>query len=80
MSSLETYALFMVILSEYAEPKTEGSNIDVRMLSMIVVGPKQYANAKTPRDAAAPVTLLPKQSKSIDVKTPQPQKTTCKVV
>ena len=65
-----------MILSAYADPNTEGSSIEVRILSMIVVGPKQYAKAKTPNDAAAPVTVLPKQSSSMDVNTPQPQNTT----
>jgi hypothetical protein len=35
----------MVILHAYAEPKTDECHNEVRMLSMIVVGPKEYATA-----------------------------------
>ena len=35
----------MVILHAYAEPKTDECHSEVRMLSMIVVGPKEYATA-----------------------------------
>ena len=38
-------ALFIVILHAYAEPKTEECQIEVRMLSIIMVGPKEYATA-----------------------------------
>lgn len=72
----ETHALFMVIFKAYADPNTEGSHIEVRMLSMMVVGPKQYANANTPKEAAAPVTLLPKHSSNMEVNMPTPQKST----
>lgn len=71
-----THALFMVIFKAYADPNTDGSHIEVRMLSMMVVGPKQYANANTPKEAAAPVTLLPKHSSNMEVNIPTPQKST----
>jgi len=40
-----TNALFMVILQAYALPKTEECHIEVRILSIIVVGPREYATA-----------------------------------
>ena len=52
------------------------SHIDVRVLSIIVVGPKQYANAKTPNDAAVPLTAPEKHTRSIEINMPIPQKTT----
>lgn len=68
----------MVIFKAYAEPNTDGSQIEVRILSIMVVGPKQYANANTPKEAAAPVTLLPKHSSNIEVNMPTPQNSTRK--
>ena len=38
-------ALFMVILHAYADPKTDECQREVLILSMIVVGPKEYATA-----------------------------------
>ena len=52
-----TYALFMVIFRAYAEPKTDGCHIDVRMLSTMVVGPKQLAKANSPKLAAVPLAV-----------------------
>lgn len=52
------------------------SHIDVRVPSMIVVGPKQYAKAKTAKDAAVPVVPAEKETRSMETKTPMPQKTT----
>jgi hypothetical protein len=40
-----TNALFIVILHAYADPKTDECQREVRMLSMMVVGPKEYATA-----------------------------------
>jgi len=65
-----------VTFSAYADPKTDGCHREVRMLSMIVVGPKQTAIAKIPMDAAVPETVLPTHKRIIAVKTPQPQKVT----
>lgn len=66
----------MVIFSAYAEPKTEECHIDVRIPSMMVVGPRQYAKAKIPKLAAVPLVELAKQTRSIEVNTPRPQTTT----
>lgn len=66
----------MVIFKAYAEPKTEECHMDVRMLSMMVVGPKQYAKAKSPKLAAVPLVALAKQTNNIEVNTPTPQNTT----
>jgi hypothetical protein len=46
------------------------------MLSMIVVGPKQFAKAKSPKLAAVPLALLAKQTRSMEVNMPVPQKIT----
>jgi hypothetical protein len=69
----EAYALFIVILTAYAEPKTDPSHMDVRMPSMMVVGPKQYATAKTPYEAAVPWTWSPNVTSSIAKDMPMPQ-------
>jgi hypothetical protein len=50
--------------------------MDVRILSMMVVGPKQTAKAKMPKEAAVPFTAPLKQTRSMDVKMLTPQKTT----
>ena len=71
-----THELFKVILIAYAEPNTEECHIDVRILSMMVVGPKQYAKAKTPNEAAVPDVVFAKQTSSMEVNMPIPQKTT----
>lgn len=71
-----TYALFMVILRAYAVPNTEGSHMDVRILSMIVVGPKQFAKAKMPKLAAVPFVESAKQTSSMDMNMNVPQTTT----
>jgi hypothetical protein len=68
--------LFMVILRAYADPNTEWCHKEVRMLSMMVVGPKQNAKAKMPNEAAVPLTVSPKVAKSMETNTPTPQKTT----
>lgn len=43
---------------------------------MIVVGPKQYAKAKMPNEAAVPLIAPPNEARSIDVNMPTPQKAT----
>jgi hypothetical protein len=60
----------------YAEPNTEGCHRDVLILSMMVVGPKQYAKANIPKDAATPLVPSTKHTRHMDTKTPELQSTT----
>lgn len=75
----KTNALFMVILIAYAEPKTLWCHIEVRIESIIVVGPKQYANAYTANEATVPLTVVAQFTRAIEQKTPAPQKATYSV-
>lgn len=52
----------------------------VRILSMMDVGPKDKAKAKTPKEAAAPSLPAEKVTRSIAMKTPVPQNTTSGVL
>lgn len=68
----ETYALFMVSLRAYADPKTDCSHIDVRMLSIRVVVPNGSVAAQMPKVAAVPLVELAKFKSSIAIKAPVP--------
>lgn len=50
--------------------------MEVRMPSMMVAGPKQYAKAKMPNEAAVPFMVPPKVASNIEVNIPTPQKAT----
>jgi hypothetical protein len=50
--------------------------MEVRILSMMVVGAKQKAIAKTPNEAAVPLTWSAKLTRHMDKKIPHPQRTT----
>lgn len=67
-----SYALFMVTFSAYAEPKTDWCQRDVRMPSMIDVGPSETATAYIPNAAAVPCLDSAKFTNTMAIKIPKP--------
>ena len=75
----KTYALFMVTLRAYADPKTDWCHRVVRILSMIEVGPRDMAMAKIPNDAAVPDLVAAKLTRIMLRNMPMPHTDTNKI-
>lgn len=74
-----TYALFMVTFSAYADPKTDWCQRVVRILSMTDVGPRDIAMAYMPNDAPVPASVWAKLTRAMLRNMPIPHTHTCQI-